>query len=344
LFFFGLKLYQLSHSYSLLLWRRYCYNSFIDSEKITTDTLDVNDRILLTNSFLLLHADKELIAKLKERGKVAVADIYISKYDKQNYDTSFKEFENTATQVQGLWKSFNDARGSLDKNLKRLESETTIKKHHKKMIESIKAKYAKYKDSTTSIDSKNRKASSKENLRKTKIDLDKYFEYESYEKAQKQYREKMEKTFGHFVLPTSWLDSSGYLTDASMKRCISSEIRKSAKKRGSLPVNLSAKQFFNQLKVKSEVAKQLKKDGILIPKDFNYSYAQFKKYYNIMSIKKYNKAPKQFYKKLKANIGKNDLKLSDDWNRFMRSKFIHSKISEKLPNSSKKDKQYHKSY
>src|SRR5690606_35894174 len=39
----------------------FAYDSFIQNQKIQNDTLDVNDRILLTNTFLLLYADKELI-------------------------------------------------------------------------------------------------------------------------------------------------------------------------------------------------------------------------------------------------------------------------------------------
>jgi len=314
----------------------FAYNSFIDSNKVANNSLDVNDRILLTNSFLLLYADKELIAKLKERGKNAVADVYISQYDKVNYDKSFQEFKQLATKVQEIWGSFNNARGSLDKNLKRLESEKTIKKHHQTMINTLKEKYKEYSNGAKNLQNEIAKATTQSKLNALKVDLDKYFEYEGYEEARQKYRVKMESKFGHFITPFSWLDN-GYLTTKSIKKRITIEMQNEAKKRTKLPQNMSAKKFFKNMTVKNEVAKELKRDGILIPRNFDYSYRQFKKYYNIMSIKRYNEAPKKFYRKLYAKIGKNDLKLSDSWNRFMRSKFIYSKISQAMPNTSKKD-------
>ncbi len=261
------------------------------------------------------------------KGDIIVADVYIKQYDGGEYERNFKKFKDATVEIQNLWSNFNTARGSLDKNLKKLESESIIKKHHQKLISSVKTKYEEYQKAWKKVDKKIQAETTQSKITKIESELNKYYANAQYNQAQEKYREKMYEQFGHFVDSGNWLNSSGYLTSKSIKNCIKKEIEKNVMKSSKLLRNdMTAKSFFNHIKVKTEVAKRLKKDGIGIPKSFNYSYVQFKKYYNIMSTKKYNDAPKQFYKKLKAKIGKNDLKLHHSWNQFMNSKFIRAKI------------------
>ncbi len=85
----------------------FAYNSFIDNNKIQNNTIDVNDRILLTNTFLLLHADKKLISKLKERGKEKVADLYIDRNAKEDYQLKFNQFKDASQEIAILWNKLN---------------------------------------------------------------------------------------------------------------------------------------------------------------------------------------------------------------------------------------------
>ncbi len=49
-----------------------------------------------------------------------------------------------------------------------------------------------------------------------------------------------------------------------------------------------------------------------------------------MISKKYNSAPKEFYKYLQNEIGDNDIKLDFNWDQFMGSEFIRNKILSSL--------------
>ena len=316
----------------------FAYNSFIDSKKIADDKIDVNDRILLTNSFLLLHADEKLISKLKQRGKEAVADIYISKNKKEDYAKNFKAFEEATKQIKVSWKDFNDARKKLYKELKKYEDEAIIKKAHKELISSVKAKYNDYIQAWNDVDDTIARETSQDKLEEIAEPLKKYFYYKGRDRAEREYKERMDEEFGYYIEPQRWRNSSDELTYKSIKKLITEEILKKASRKSSgVPRGLKAKAFFNNLDVKIQVANKLKEKGILIPFEFDYSYKQFKKYFTIAMTHENNQAPKTFYKKLKEKIGTNDLKLDMDWNAFIDSNYIKSQIKTKLNTTNDED-------
>jgi len=321
-----------------MLNNKFSYDSFIDSKKIANNNLDVNDRILLSNSFLLLHADQKLIDKLKQRGKEVVADMYIKKHAQKDYDTKYIAFTDATTQIASLWKEFNIAREKLDTKIKKAEDKAKLKQAHKKLIQTLKKNYKAYIDGYEELNSRLEKETSQNSLNNTYNKLSKYFRYESYDKAKRNYRESMYDSFGHFIEPNIWKDSSGNLTTTHIKKVITDEIMKKAKdKLQGLPMGLSQREFALHIDVKIKLSKRLKRDGIEIPYEFDYSYKQFKKYYTIAVNKKLNKAPKIFYKKLEDKLGKNDLKLDMDWHSFINSKYIRDKISSKVKVSDPKD-------
>lgn len=316
----------------------FAYDSFIDSKKVENKTIDVNDRILLTNSFLLLHADEKLIDKLKERGKEAVADIYISRHKKEDYQKNFKAFEDATKQINTLWIEFNNSRNKLYSELKKYEDEKIIKKAHNDLVSSVKTKYYDYVKLWKDVDKKIEKETTQARLESIGKDLSKYFRYQKYNSAQKQYKEKMNKEFGHYIEPNRWKNSNNDLTYESIKKVITEEILSKAKQQSpNIPKGLNAKQFFNNLEVKIQVSKKLKKEGIKIPVEFDYSYSQFKKYFIIAMTHESNKAPKVFYKKLADKIGKNDLKLDMDEKDFLNSNYIKEQVKQKLNTNNKKD-------
>jgi hypothetical protein len=140
----------------------------------------------------------------------------------------------------------------------------------------------------------------------------------------------MNENFGHYIKPHRWKNRNGKLTHTQIKKVIRAEIIKKATKRIGLPRGLSQRKFANNLDVKIEVANKLKQEDIKIPVDFNYSFKEFKVYYNIAMMKKINSAPKTFYNKLERKIGRNDLKLNMDWTSFIHSNYIKSKIIAKV--------------
>ena len=95
---------------------------------------------------------------------------------------------------------------------------------------------------------------------------------------------------------------------------------------GGIPSGLSSHRFRENIHVKAKVAKKLKTKGIYIPQDFDYSYAQFKRYYISSLSKKKKMMITAFYEGMKKELGENDIKLSDSWDEFVMSLFIEKKI------------------
>jgi len=309
----------------------FAYDSFIENKKIQNNTLDVNDRILLTNSFLLLHADKDLIDKLKQRGKERVADLYIQIELQDDYNTQFTNFKKASDEIGTLWNSFNNNRKNINEKLKQLHDEETIKNNYKEFTDSLKNSYTQYQNGWNQINLTIREETKIYKIQKIQTELTKYFRYQSYKKAQLQYKESMYKNFGHYIEPKRWKDKNNNLTFDSIKNVITQEVISKAKdKMNNLPKGLSVKDFMYHDNTKVVVNKEFKEKDILIPYDFDYSYNQFKKYFQVMSSKKQNNAFDTFYKNLENKIGKNDLKLSMNYKEFIYSEFIKNKISSKI--------------
>lgn len=325
-----------------LLNNLFTYDSFVESTKILSNNLDVNDRIRLTNIFLLLHADKELIDKLKERGKEKVSEFYIDTQKKDDYESKYGEFEKASKEVGDAWNEFNDKRKELREGIAKIDNmltEASIKKAHRDFINGMQSKYKEYRNGWQNADKKIAEATAPSELKNSKEELQKYFRYQNHSKAQQQYKSSMHSQFGHYVEPKRWLDYNGNVTEAQVKKVITEEIIKKASNSIGIQRGLSEREFANDVDVKIGVAKEFKNKGITIPFDFNYTFESFKKYYVIPLIKKNNEAESDFYKKLEEKIGKNDLKLNMEWEDFVRSKYISDKMSSRLKELDKADKE-----
>ncbi len=312
----------------------FAYNSFIDNNKIKNNNIDVNDRILLTNTFLLLHADKELINKLKNRGKEKVADLYIDRNLKDDFQQKYELFKKASDNISKLWNELNHNKIKLKSNILKLEQEKYIKETYDKFVKNLKLSYSAYKIGWEEVDKKILEETSPSKISQIENNLKKYFRYQRYEKAKKQYRQNMQDNFGHYIKPNVWKDASGQISSYHINEVIKNEILKEANKRlGKTPKNLSVKKYMYHYETKLAVMKKLKQNGILIPYEFNYSYKQFKHYYKIMATKKISQIYDDFYTKLKDKIGINDIKLNMRWKDFIYSNYIKSKIANNFDNT-----------
>jgi len=308
----------------------FSYNSFINNDKIKSNTLDVNDKILLTNSFLLLYADEKLIDKLKQRGKQKVAELYIKTNGKDDYDTKFNQFQQLTTKITTLWNKLNTNKKRLKTELDKLDDKH-IKIAYDKFVSELTQKYTKYVNGWAKVDNTIKQETAPYKINIVYDDLKKYFRYQRYSKAKRQYKAKMIENFGHYIKPSRWLNQSNKLTKTKIKEVITQEILQKAKTNfGDLPRNLSIQEFMYNDTTKLAVMKVLKKNGILIPYEFDYSFKQFKKYFKVMASKKMNMAYKEFYSKLEQQIGKNDLKLSMDYKAFIYSKYIYNQLKQNI--------------
>jgi len=309
----------------------FTYDSFVDSKKIKENNIDVDDKILLTNTFLLLQADETVITKLKERGKSVVADLYIRKYLQDDYNKKFNEFNISSSEISKQWNLFNDKRNQLNEELKSLEDESFIKSSYTEMKNDLTDSYAKYLRAWQKVGSRIREETFMPKVSEMKKKLNNYFFLQHYPQAKEKYKEEMNAHFGHYIEPSRWKDEENHVTHVQIIKVIKEEIRKKAKhKIGNLPSGLSVKEFMYHDITKKRVAQALKKKDILIPYDFDYSYNEFHRYFDIMTSKKRNNAYETFYNKLEKEIGKNDLKLSMGWKEYIYSAYIQGKIKEKI--------------
>lgn len=317
----------------------FAYNSFIDNDKVINKSIDVNDRILLANTFLLLYTDEKLIEKLKQRGKESLADVYITRYKNDEYEKNFEAFKQASREIETSWVQFNDARKDLSTKVEGNDvDEIEIKKNYNLLKKGLKEKYKAYKNSWKNFIFQYNEATHFDKLEAYKQQLTEYFKYQSHQKAQDKYRALMEDEFEHYVKPEKWLNYDGEVTHSRMKEVIKEEMLITAKdKSKGVPRGLTAKEFVNHISIKLLVAKELKSKGMLIPLDFDYTYSQFKKYYLLSMKKGQNRGIDSFYSELKNKIGDNDLKLSFDWNDFINSSYIRQEVTRKLNDSDPED-------
>ena len=303
------------------------YNSFIDSNKL--NNLDINSKIAITNIVLLLYADKKLIEKFRVKGEDKVIELVLNKYNKDEFQKKYLQFKKFAKKVENWWIEFNNKKEKLQKALEKLNSKQEKQEAYNKMIKKLKNRYLDYKKNIANYDYMLKEKLSLKNLRAIKQDLDNFFRYKNYKKAKNIYKAKMIENFGHYIEPKEWLDKQGRVTYNSIENVIKKEALKSLKEQlHGLKANLEPKEFFNNIYVKAMVARELKIYGILIPKDFDYSYNSFLKYYNFMANKKGKELIDNFYTKIKEKIGENDLKLNMSWEDFINSKFVANKLKD----------------
>ena len=303
------------------------YNSFIDSNKL--NNLDINSKIAITNIVLLLYADKKLIEKFRVKGEDKVIELVLNKYNKDEFQKKYLQFKKFAKKVENWWIEFNNKKEKLQKALEKLNSKQEKQEAYNKMIKKLKNRYLDYKKNIANYDYMLKEKLSLKNLRAIKQDLDNFFRYKNYKKAKNIYKAKMIENFGHYIEPKEWLDKQGRVTYNSIENVIKKEALKSLKEQlHGLKANLEPKEFFNNIYVKAMVARELKIYGILIPKDFDYSYNSFLKYYNFMANKKGKELIDNFYTKIKEKIGENDLKLNMSWEDFINSEFVENKLKD----------------
>jgi len=304
------------------------YNSFIKNSHI--NSLTVEDRILLTNFFLLLYADKKLIEKFRNKGEINIIKLIAKKFEDNKIQAKYEELKNSAKNIEKEWIEFNKQKEKIVLILNKLDDEKEIEKAYDKMVDNLKKSYLKYQEAYILMHQTIQENTSLNKLQRFKSQLERFFRYRYYKKAQLKYKETMLKNFGHYVEPKKWLDKNGKLTYPSIENRIRIEIEQRViKEVGGLREGLNIKQFINSIKVKSRVATKLKEYGILIPKDFDYSYLEFKKYYKVMVSKKKKEIIDKFYKNLNDKIGKNDLNLTMKWKDFVYSKYLTNQLKSK---------------
>ncbi len=136
--------------------------------------------------------------------------------------------------------------------------------------------------------------------------------------------------FGHYIKPSEWL-YNGELSDLSIKRCIRKQMLNSVGNDiKTIPEGLDKDEFLDTTLVRIKTAKKFKTKGILIPKDFDYSYKQLKYFYDKAFSIEIQDTINDFDKKLEEKIGKNDLSIDISWHNFVYSNYIKEQIKSSI--------------
>lgn len=304
------------------------YNSFIDKSRIAN--LDVNDKILLSNIFLLSYADNALIEKFRKKGEKNAIELFIKKYNNEEYIQKYASFKTMASEVEKQWIDFNKHRKTIADKLEIISNQKAIKKAYSEMRAKLDEYYEAYTKAYSTVNKRLSEMTTLKKLKSLREKLNRYFRYQDYKKAQDRYKQEMIANFGRVINPQAWLDNDGQVSYMSMNKTIREEMTREIRaKVFDSPIGLSKSSFLAQRNIKIEVAKILRQKDILIPEDFDYSYQEFKKYYQLMGAKKSQKLIARFDDEMQNKIGKNDLKVQTDWRDFIYSDYLKTKLESK---------------
>lgn len=323
-----------------LLKKHFDYDSFIKIDNIKNEKLTINDRILLTNSFLLLQADEKLIDKLKKRGYERAPEIYIEK-NIDDFNNEFNKFDTLAQEIISGYTKFNDEKKILQNNINNIDKlgdNKEISKHYNELISKIKENYEIYKKSKAKAEKIIKQETSYEKINDIYKKLQYYFNNRNKSSVQKKYDSMMIEKFGKNIDPNRWLDNYERLSMYQIKKVITEEVTSDIPKIGNSERLLSFDEFKNTQKVRDNIYNKLKSEGIIISKqNFDYSKSQFTISYNNMLTTKKNKLYEMFTNGLNKSFGKNDLNTKTTWNEFLYSNYLKNKIKSELKITNEKD-------
>ena len=177
-----------------ILNNMFAYNSYVDfTNQNSKDELSIENRILLTNIFVLLNADKNIIDKIKVRGETTMADIYISMNLQDDFNTKYKLYKDATVQVASLYEEFAKSRETVNINLQDLKSKlkaSQVKESYKKFQNSLRKEYKNYLEQTKDIQKKLKEETTQSKIASIQVDLYRYFQYKRYKKAQDKYKSR----------------------------------------------------------------------------------------------------------------------------------------------------------
>ena len=248
------------------------YSSFIPKENL--DDLSIYDKVMISNLFLLTQIDKDLIKKFVSRGKESFFDIYIHKYFQEDYNEARYRFEDMALRIQEDWDLYSDGIANVNKKFSKIDSKEELNIKYKKFTKNLKREYTKYRINVrqyTNVLNNNLDKSPELNR-----ELISYFVKDGSIMGKQEYEGIMERYFGHDINPARWCEGRICPATRMVAKVIEEEtLSKWNRDHDNLPLNLTQKQFFKHPSVRRKVVDQLRKVGINVKSNFNYSKKEY---------------------------------------------------------------------
>ena len=288
------------------------YGSFIPNERLKNPTIE--DKVLISNMFLLTFLDPELIDRLLNN-KDHIVDAYISRYSFDEYKKAEHEFNNKVQDINDLYKEYLEENKKINKNFSKHDNANMINSEYQQFKNDLYLKYGEYvKQSKVYLQNQN---PSSARVNDYYSDLSRYFKYQNTQQAKKQYATKMNKEFGYYVQPSKWCEGNV----CPSKKSIIQFIQNESKQRwlnsvGNIEPNLNQLDFFKHTETKKKIVNALRKKGLNVSSDFNYSSDAFFKAYRDKLAKEYGNIAQEFQNKFKEKFGK-EISMGLGYNEFV---------------------------
>ncbi len=282
------------------------YSSFIPKERL--ENISLEDKVMIANIFLLVETDKELIKKIVENKDNTIKSVLVSEKDnkfKEEFKKSEAKFNEELKRFYSMYKDYISSSNKVIGKITELDNEKKFEDVYSNFKEKLKTKYNNYLDASERA--KKDSYPNNQTVEKYYGELQRYFKYQKYEKAQNDYKKSMYKYFQTYIDPSRWCEGNICPSKNQIREVIKEEVEKKWKnKMGDIPRSLSSIDFLKFPTIRKQVISELRKEGLNVDDDFNYSKESFAKAYKQKIKSSENKIAKDFeteiYKQTKKNI------------------------------------------
>lgn len=276
------------------------YNSFIPNERL--ENLSIEDKVLISNMFLLTFFDSELISRIVKNG-TKLTEAYISKYDFDNYKKSELQFNDKVKEINALYAEYISKNKEINENFSKEDNAFKANTLYEQFKIDLNSKYIEYYSKSNEFE-KN-KNPSEQKIDKYYEELSRYFRYQNISSAKDSYRTKMINEFGYYIEPSRWCDGSICPSKISIVSVIKEENKRQwLNKIGNIEPHLNKESFFEHFETRKKVALELRKEGLNVPLDFNYSKDSFIEAYKNKLQQKHQSVTVEFKNKFKKRLNK----------------------------------------
>lgn len=277
------------------------YNSFIPNERL--ENLSIEDKVLISNMFLLTFFDSELISRLVKNG-TKLTEAYISKYDFENYKKSESQFNDKVKEINSLYDEYISKNKEINDNFSKEDNGFKANALYEQFKIDLNSKYVEYQSKSNEFEKS--KNPSTQKVDKYYDELSRYFRYQNTSRANDNYKKTMIDEFGYYIKPSRWCEE----TICPSKMSIISVIKEESKRQwinkvGNIEPHLDKESFFKHSETRKKVALELRKEGLNVPLDFNYSRDSFFEAYRNKLQQKHQSVTVEFKNKFKKRLNKN---------------------------------------
>ena len=255
------------------------YSSFIPKDRL--ENISIEDKVMISNIFLLLEADKNVIKKILDNKDLTVKSV-LSNEENSKFKNNYKEAEFSFNKkLEDFHNKYND----YLTNSQKIDSEISIKDNEKELNRlysnfqaKLQTQYKRYEENSNNL--KKSLFPDDQTIDKHYKSLENYFKNQRYNRAKEEYNNTIRKEFGRYIEPKVFCEANICPSKNRIREVIKDEATNKFKNAyGDMNRSLSYIEFLKHPKIKNSVISELNKDGLHVTDDFNYSRKAFAEAY-----------------------------------------------------------------